>query len=354
MSFNRIRDNDKNTNMAQSSSSSQSEAEDDEEIFNIDDDLDFLIRERLSEERFMNETLASDKPRKRQRETVSPEIRTKFLMPSKIERSPLNKVETLTRLPNNQMQTNCNHNWWKCLTFVVVLLIVVALTNGCLNTTIFFSPKENISSNNLVNSVLENVKATLLNLKSKYKNQDKDLWHNAYNGISDIIKRPHQPSILLLLGEKSDPLDCLATLLSNVSSNALNSGRLMLTPNEFDHDTGSVIEEMRKKIKTHKAVVIWDLLNINVEALKAFHNLCDRINPLVEEVIYIITVVADNFDKERNPTKFLEDELTKKLKGKMKSDAIQPLITRITDGHVSIVKPEPTVTDCPLPKASKN
>ena len=75
--------------------------------------------------------------------------------------------------------------------------------------------------------------------------------------------------------------------------------------------------------------------------------MCDRINPLVEEVIFIITVIADNYDKKSNPLEFIEKELFKKLSGKIKDDDIQPLITRITDGPILIVKPEPTVTDCP-------
>lgn len=87
---------------------------------------------------------------------------------------------------------------------------------------------------------------------------------------------------------------------------------------------------------------------MNVEALKAFHNLCDRINPLVEEVIYIITVIADDFDVSSNPLKYIEHQLYKKLSGKMREDAIQPLITRLTDGPILTVKPEPSVTDCSL------
>lgn len=95
------------------------------------------------------------------------------------------------------------------------------------------------------------------------------------------------------------------------------------------------------------------MLNINTEALKAFHNLCDRINPLVDEVIYIITIIANNYDESMKSLEFIEQELFKKLSGKMKDDAIQPLITRITDGPILTVKPEPTITDCPLPKVSK-
>ena len=94
-----------------------------------------------------------------------------------------------------------------------------------------------------------------------------------------------------------------------------------------------------------------------MEALKAFHNLCDTHNPLVKEVIYIITIIAQNYDQWAKPdeqTKFIEHELFKKLSGKMKDDHIQPLITRITDGPILAIRPEPDITDCPLPKVKKN
>lgn len=80
--------------------------------------------------------------------------------------------------------------------------------------------------------------------------------------------------------------------------------------------------------------------------------MCDRINPLVEEVIYIITIISNDYNENVKPEQFIEEQLFKKLSGKMKDDAIQPLITRILDGPILTVKPEPTVTDCPL-KLSK-
>lgn len=95
------------------------------------------------------------------------------------------------------------------------------------------------------------------------------------------------------------------------------------------------------------------MLNVNTEALRAFHNLCDRINPLVDEVIYIMTITSNNYDESMKPLEFIEKELYKKLSGNIKDDAIQPLITRITDGAILTIKPEPTVTDCYLPKVSK-
>lgn len=106
-----------------------------------------------------------------------------------------------------------------------------------------------------VRSILDDVQTSLRNIKSKYKNQDENFWQDAYISIAEIIRKPHKPSILLLVGDKADPTDCLAVLLGNISSNALSSHSLLLTPEKFKTDMGSVIESLRVSIQNNKAVV---------------------------------------------------------------------------------------------------
>ena len=89
--------------------------------------------------------------------------------------------------------------------------------------------------------------------------------------------------------------------------------------------------------------IFWDLLSINDEALKAFHNLCDRENPLVKEAIYIITVKAQGYSRSQNPLQFIENQLRSNLSGRIDEDSIMPLITRITDGPIISVRPESNI-----------
>ncbi|KAL7286827.1 hypothetical protein TKK_0018970 [Trichogramma kaykai] len=257
--------------------------------------------------------------------------------------------------PIKSRDANSKSILFSYIVFVIFAMIVVVgaayyfNANSSINS---YFIKDEPDHQDKVKSILEDVKKSLRNMRTKYKNQDYQFWQDAYISIANIIEAPHKPSILLLIGDKADPTDCLAVLLGNISSNALRSHSLLLTPEKFKSDMGSVIESLRVSIQDNKAVIIWDLFNINIEALKAFHNLCDTVNPLVEEVIYIITVISDEYDKEESPLEFMERELYKKLTGKIKEDAIQPLITRITDGAILSVNSEPSVDDCPLPKAT--
>ncbi|XP_058792279.1 uncharacterized protein LOC131664871 [Phymastichus coffea] len=261
------------------------------------------------------------------------------------------KISKNTTVNNNTYTSSCWRNSGSLLLIFVLILIGFLI---CLQYNKYnYETDEDFNvlkcQKEDVQCTTDNVKRMLKSIKDKYNNQDKDLWGNLFIGIRNIINHPKKPFIMILLGDKSDPLNCLAKLLGKVSSNALNSGLLQLTPEKFENDVGSVITSLRSRIKDKKTVIIWDLLNINEEALKAFHNLCDRINPLIEEVIYIITIIADDYDKTIKPLEYVEKKLTKKLSGKLEKDLIQPLITRITDGLIVSVKPEPDLIDCQLP-----
>lgn len=90
----------------------------------------------------------------------------------------------------------------------------------------------------------------------------------------------------------------------------------------------------------HYLQIFWDFLSINDKALKAFHFICDRENPLVQQAIYVITVKAEGYHESENPLRFIENKLRSNLTGRIKEDSLMPLITRITDGPIISVKPE--------------
>ncbi|OXU26083.1 hypothetical protein TSAR_000199 [Trichomalopsis sarcophagae] len=332
-----------------------------------DDDLDVITSDSASEDETSNRSLEkvdfmmNSKGQIRTRSNVRKSTKVSLQeFQKEIEQTKgtrkikiIKKYQISSNEPLKKNKNNTNY-----MLYIVACIIFILLLYYINNIKVFAADNTNndmkeISETERVESVVRDVLVTLKSMKSKYKNQEKELWQNAYVAIVNIIRNPKKPSIIVLLGDKSDPLDCLAVLLGNVSSNALNSGSLILTPDKFDSDMGTVIESLKVSIQNKKAVIVWDLLNINTEALKAFHNLCDRINPLVEEVIFIITIITDGYDKKSNPIEFVEKELFKKLSGTMKKDAIQPLITRITDGPILTVKPEPNIEECPLPKANK-
>lgn len=189
--------------------------------------------------------------------------------------------------------------------------------------------------------ILKHLEDEIRQLKKEFQNQEKKIWKEIYSGFSEVISNPMKPSIFVLFADTNDPMNCLASTISELGRKALGSGEsLIYKPAQLENDTGGVIETLRSEIPLKKSVIFWDLLSINDEALKAFHNICDRENPLIKEAIYIITVKAEGYIKSQNPLEFIENRLRSNLSGRMDEDSIMPLITRITDGPIISVKPE--------------
>ena len=103
--------------------------------------------------------------------------------------------------------------------------------------------------------------------------------------------------------------------------------------------------------------IVEDLLSINTEAIKAFHNFCDREKPLVERAIYIITVIIDGYKPLQRGIEFIERQITKKLSNNIEKDILDPLVTRLTDGIIVPLLPESSTnfnkTSCSLPARHK-
>ncbi|XP_012163625.1 uncharacterized protein LOC100644364 isoform X3 [Bombus terrestris] len=178
-------------------------------------------------------------------------------------------------------------------------------------------------------------------IQTRFHNQRSNIWNDISAGIYDVILFPTKPSIIILFGNETKTLNCLAQLLGQLSAKILgNNDYLRLTPKDFPNDVGQVIYNLRKRITQKKVIIIQDLLSINTEALKAFHNFCDREKPLVENVIYIITVTVDGYKSSQRELEFIENQIFKRLSNYMHKDILDPLVTRLTDGIIVPILPE--------------
>lgn len=74
--------------------------------------------------------------------------------------------------------------------------------------------------------------------------------------------------------------------------------------------------------------------------MKAFHNFCDREKPLVENAIYIMTVIIDGYTSSQRELEFIEKQIFKRLSKHVDKDILDPLVTRLTDGVIVSVLPE--------------
>ncbi|XP_043527748.1 uncharacterized protein LOC122538064 isoform X5 [Frieseomelitta varia] len=189
-----------------------------------------------------------------------------------------------------------------------------------------------------INNVLDK---SIQLIQTQFHNQKSNIWNDISAGIYDVVLFPTKPSIIILFGNETETLNCLAKLLGQLSGKILGSNDyLILTPKDFPNDIGQVIYRLKKPITQKKVIIIQDLLNVNTEALKAFHNFCDREKPLVENAVYIITVVVDGYKPSQRELEFIEKQIFKRLSNYMDKDILDPLITRLTDGTIVPILPE--------------
>ncbi|XP_034935846.1 uncharacterized protein TORIP isoform X2 [Chelonus insularis] len=198
---------------------------------------------------------------------------------------------------------------------------------------------------NLIKELEKNIDS----ISQTFKKQSPEIWVDFIAGIAEVVKYQDRPAIFILFANQDDTMLCLAKMVANASKAALGSdNNLWLSASDIGSDYGMVINKFKNKIEEQKVVIVDNLLNIDSKAMLAFHHLCDKENPLVKKAVYIITMVAEGYSTEQKPIQFVETQLRHKMKDAINEDKLQPLITRITDGPIIPILPEPDFRSCPL------
>ncbi|GAB1867000.1 hypothetical protein CAJAP_08079 [Camponotus japonicus] len=185
-------------------------------------------------------------------------------------------------------------------------------------------------------------------IKAKFCNQESDIWNDISSAINETESRnPKIPQIILLFANETTTMNCLATALADVSSIALGiNNPIHLNPENFGNDAGEIVEKLKQYKQLKNIMIISNILNINAEAIKALHNLCDKENPLIKEVLYIFTMQTNNNQSSQQKLKFVEDQFYHKLSKNIDRDTLGALVTRITDAAIIPVQPEPHLRYC--------
>ncbi|XP_018316219.1 uncharacterized protein TORIP isoform X2 [Mycetomoellerius zeteki] len=266
--------------------------------------------------------------------TISPERNVHSKQKIKYERESTSKY-----IEENKQKTSSNLH---C--YILILIIVVGISFSKLHEN-----KEQIQSiipNNPYTSLLFK---SVQNLKTTFYNQESDIWNDISSAINEVISStPKIPSVILLFAEETATMNCFATKLAHMSSDILNADNyLIFNPKDFGNDAGEIIVTLNEYSPEKKRVVIiHDILKINAEAIKALHNLCDRINPLVAEAIYILTMQTNSSLSQQKKLSFVENEIYNRLSKSIDQDVLMALVTRITDGVIISVRPEPQLKYC--------
>ncbi|KYM75363.1 hypothetical protein ALC53_14272 [Atta colombica] len=254
--------------------------------------------------------------------------------------SPERNVRSQKIKQEDERDTTKNKQNISSLCFIFILIV--------LGIIVF----ELLLNNNKRESTINNpllLTKSVQNLKASFSNQELDIWNDILSAINEVISRtPKLPSVILLFAKETTTMNCLATKLADMSSDILNADNyLIFNPKDFGNDAGDIITTLNEhSLEKKKVVIIHDILNINAEAIKALHNLCDRTNPLVAEAIYILTMQTNSSLSQQKKLNFVENQIYNRLSKSIDQDILSALITRITDGIIISVQPEPQLRYC--------
>ncbi|XP_046825979.1 uncharacterized protein LOC124427291 isoform X2 [Vespa crabro] len=220
------------------------------------------------------------------------------------------------------------------LLFVVIGYICFPLSQSYNNKSIAYDKQE---------KMIHELHKSITDAKLKFKSQKFSMWNAFSSQLEEIINGTTKVSIVILLGSEGNTIKCLAHMFGDISSKTLGGDNyLTLNAKNIGDDQGKIINKLKTEILIKRAVIIEDLLDINSEAIKTLHNLCDKENPLISKTMYIITIISNGYE-ELNEDKFVEDSLTAKFSKSIDLDILNPLITRIMDGPIISILPEPSM-----------
>lgn len=272
--------------------------------------------------------------------------------------SPIRKNDISQKESKNASEISPNIQYY-CLNDLMMAIF------GCLfillaYTFYFYMPLANYN-NGLIQelqtsreNLIQDFHQSVDDIKVKFKHQKLSTWNTIASQIEDIINESEQVSMVILLGNETNTITCLAHALGEISRKVLGSSAyLTLNEKNMDNNSGEIINRLKAEIPIMRAVVIENLLTISSEAIQTFHSLCDKENPLVSKAFFIITIVSNGYEGTHKE-KFVEDRLTDKFSKTINLDILNPLIIRIMDGPIVSILPEPNmmgqkiVNDCLL------
>lgn len=136
----------------------------------------------------------------------------------------------------------------------LIIFLVIALSSETMpdenEKAISDSKKVDLSN---INDILDK---SIQIIQTRFHNQRANIWNDISAAIYDVALFPTKPSIIILFGNGTETLDCLAQLLGQLSGKILGSNDyLMLTPRDFPNDVGQTIHKLKIQILQKKAVV---------------------------------------------------------------------------------------------------
>lgn len=199
-------------------------------------------------------------------------------------------------------------------------------------------------SSEIAKPIANKIKCSFDKLKKKYPKEGDELWKHLKYGNEDILnEHSDKPAVYLFVHHKQHIADYIIRDIALTSSECFGQSSLIhhmdFNAIDVDHDYGHLIETYKNTIREGNVVLIANLNQVNAEAAKALHAICDTVTPLVKKVIIMLSLTADQRHKDEKVIETAEYALRQFWKSKIKPHELEPIIARVTD-QVLLLKTE--------------
>lgn len=170
--------------------------------------------------------------------------------------------------PNKKREVNIRASKCYCSFGIFIFFIIFAFfANRYFPMSLANNNESMVSkitmNNNKQESIIQEFRKSIRDARLKFKGQEHSTWNAFSSQVEEIIYGSTKVSMIILLGNETDTIKCLAHFFGRTSSKALGSDHyLILNSKNMKNNHGKNIEELKSEILNNRAVVSLEIFEL--------------------------------------------------------------------------------------------
>uniref|UniRef100_A0A1B0GL45 Uncharacterized protein n=2 Tax=Lutzomyia longipalpis TaxID=7200 RepID=A0A1B0GL45_LUTLO len=200
-------------------------------------------------------------------------------------------------------------------------------------------PPDAISAAGDAFEIPQSCKDELQELKDEYPNQDATFWPALEYNLWSVLKDPPRPSIVTFLYNVSTSTTLLDKIVYTTHAcmhpemDPIVVNGMTFSESRTGGDFGVIIDKYKEALRRSRVMFVENLQDIPGLASRAFHDLCDSYNPIIDRyvVYFSLFYTRADWDESPNPNALASDLLKRRWDDEITVDTAAALIARVTE-----------------------
>lgn len=176
-------------------------------------------------------------------------------------------IEPISPVEKSEVNEGASKYYYLSFCIFILSIICAVFAYSCFPTLQANNYESMVSEIAMINdkqrNIIEEFRKSIRDVRLKFKGQKYSTWNAFSSQVEEIINGSTEVSIIILLGNETNTIKCLAHLFGRTSSKALGSDNyLILNPKNMKNDHGKNIEELKTEILIKRAVVSLEIFEL--------------------------------------------------------------------------------------------